>query len=325
MHTQNYFAGKTLGVLILLVFVGGMFAFVEQKLSGVAYVGNEREKMDLIRIISPRPHGVIASPLVISGEARGNWFFEASFPVFLTDWDGKIIAQGIATAQDEWMTTEFVPYTATLNFDTKDISGNYSDRGTLILKKDNPSGLPEHDDALEIPVRFAGVKSQTATGKNTATKTYTNPTYGFAFEYPELPDSYVLTEQSSGQETAGPLYSVVLMSQSEYEALKSSTDAREGPPTISVSVFKNTQKLSPQQWATTYSAQSNIQLKVGDLAEVLIGGEKAVRYLVDGLYLTDTVVVSRGSYVYVFSSGYLTDQSQIKKDFAQVVGSVVFE
>lgn len=324
MHTQNHFAGKTLGVLILLVFVGGMFAFVEQKLSGVAYVGNEREKMDLIRIISPRPHGVIVSPLVISGEARGNWFFEASFPVFLTDWDGKIIAEGIATAQDEWMTTEFVPYVATLNFDTKDISGNYSNRGTLILKKDNPSGLPEHDDALEIPIRFAGVKSQTTTGEESATKTYTNAVYGFTFEYPETPDSYVITEQSS-KSASDPVYTVVLMSQSEYEALTSSTDAREGPPTISVSVFKNTQKLSPQQWAKTYSAQSNIQLKVGDLAEVLIGGENAVRYLVDGLYLTDTVVVSRGSYVYVFSGGYLTDQSQIKKDFARIVDSVVFE
>jgi len=27
-----------------------------------------------------------------------------------------------------------------------------TDNGTLILEKDNPSGLPEHDDSLEIPV-----------------------------------------------------------------------------------------------------------------------------------------------------------------------------
>ena len=31
----------------------------------------------------------------------------------------------------------------------------YSNRGALILKKDNPSGLPEHDDALEVPILFA--------------------------------------------------------------------------------------------------------------------------------------------------------------------------
>ncbi|MEK7625591.1 MAG: hypothetical protein AAB467_04585, partial [Patescibacteria group bacterium] len=70
--------------------------------------------------------------------------------VFLTDWDGLIIARGIATAKGDWMTTEFVPFEATLTF-TAD-KNVYSNRGTLILKKDNPSGLPEFDDALEIPV-----------------------------------------------------------------------------------------------------------------------------------------------------------------------------
>lgn len=113
-------------------------------------IGNTLEKMDKIILANPVPNQEVTSPLVIKGQARGNWFFEASFPVFLTDWDGKIIAEGIAQAEGDWMTTNFVPYTATLNyiFDPQ----SYSNRGTLILKKDNPSGLPENDDALEIPV-----------------------------------------------------------------------------------------------------------------------------------------------------------------------------
>jgi hypothetical protein len=120
----------------------------------VEHIGNVLEKADLIRLENPLPNAEVMSPFVVSGEARGQWYFEADFPVFLTDWNGKIIAQGIAQAQDDWMTTEFVPFLATLVFDTADISGNYSDRGTLILQKDNASGLPEHDDALEIPVRI---------------------------------------------------------------------------------------------------------------------------------------------------------------------------
>ena len=116
------------------------------------HIGNELEKMDLIRLENPRPNQSVSSPLVITGEARGYWFFEASFPVYLTDWDGLIIAQGIATAQGEWMTEEFVPFEATLTFTVAEEI--YSRRGTLILQKDNPSGLPEHDDALEIPVNF---------------------------------------------------------------------------------------------------------------------------------------------------------------------------
>lgn len=115
-------------------------------------IGNEFEKMDLIQLDTPRPNQVIKSPLTIKGQARGYWFFEASFPVVLTNWDGLIIAEGIATAKDEWMTEDFVPFEAVIEFIVdKDI---YSNKGTLILRKDNPSGLPEHDDALEIPVTY---------------------------------------------------------------------------------------------------------------------------------------------------------------------------
>jgi len=116
-------------------------------------------KHDLIELYYPAPASYISSPLTVTGQARGNWYFEADFPVVLVNWDGLIIAQGIAQAKVDpshedgagWMTEEFVPFTATLEF-TADIS--VSNRGALILKKDNPSGLPEYDDALEIPVFF---------------------------------------------------------------------------------------------------------------------------------------------------------------------------
>jgi len=107
---------------------------------------------DLIRVTTPLPESMVSSPLVIKGEARGMWFFEASFPVVLTNWDGLIIAQGVATAKGDWMTEEYVPFEATLEF-TSDTS--VSNRGSLILKKDNPSGLPENDDAFEYTIYFS--------------------------------------------------------------------------------------------------------------------------------------------------------------------------
>jgi len=112
--------------------------------------GNAAQKADLIRLAAPQPNATVTSPLTLTGEARGYWYFEASFPVFLVDWDGRIIAQGIATAKSEWMTENFVPFEAKLEFVVD--PQVYSNRGALILQKDNPSGLPEHDDALEIPV-----------------------------------------------------------------------------------------------------------------------------------------------------------------------------
>ncbi len=113
-------------------------------------VGNVLEVLDLIQLSTPLPGEEISSPLVIKGQARGTWFFEASFPVILVNWDGLIIAEGVATATDDWMTEEFVPFTANLEF----IKPDYSNRGALILKKDNPSDLPEYDNALEIPILF---------------------------------------------------------------------------------------------------------------------------------------------------------------------------
>lgn len=92
----------------------------------------------------------LKSPLTITGEVPGNWSFEASFPVILTDWDGRIIAQAPATLQGDWMTEDYVPFTATLTFDSPTVYKT----GALILQKDNPSGLPENDDAVEIGIRY---------------------------------------------------------------------------------------------------------------------------------------------------------------------------
>lgn len=112
---------------------------------------------DRIRLTEPVPGGTIASPLTLTGEARGTWYFEAVFPIVLTNWDGLIIAEGYAEAEGDWMTEEFVPFTSTLTFENPYTEGDpeFMKSGTLILQKDNPSGLPENDAALEIPVRFA--------------------------------------------------------------------------------------------------------------------------------------------------------------------------
>jgi len=123
---------------------------VEEEEEKKVLSSEEAEKQDLIILDSVHAGDYISSPLTITGQARGTWFFEASFPVFLVNWDGLIIAQGIATAKDDWMTENFVPFEVTLEFDKPD----YKDNGALIFKKDNPSGLPQYDDALEIPIFF---------------------------------------------------------------------------------------------------------------------------------------------------------------------------
>jgi hypothetical protein len=106
-------------------------------------------KEDLIVVESPRAREEINSPLFISGKARGYWFFEADFPIELVDENNNLIAQTIAQAKGEWMTEDFVPFEATLNF-----VNPKTNKGFLIFRKDNPSGLKEHDDELRVPILF---------------------------------------------------------------------------------------------------------------------------------------------------------------------------
>jgi len=116
-------------------------------------IGNELEKTDLVRIATPRPNDTIQSPVKITGEARGFWFNEASFPIRVYDAAGKELGTAIAEAKSDWMTEEFVPFEATLNFEAPTTA-----KGTLVLQKDNPSGLPENDDELIVPVAFGEAK-----------------------------------------------------------------------------------------------------------------------------------------------------------------------
>ncbi len=108
------------------------------------------EKSDLIVVASPIKDSEISSPLRIAGRARGTGFFEGSFPVELVDQYRNTIAVGFVTSQGEWMTEEFVPFLGSLQFNNY-IKGT---KGTLILKKANPSDLQENDDSIEIPVIF---------------------------------------------------------------------------------------------------------------------------------------------------------------------------
>ncbi len=110
-------------------------------------IGNELEMDDQIQITKPRPTQTIPSPLTVTGKAVGSWYFEASFPIILLNADGIEVARTVARAQGDWMTTAFVPFTATLEFPDSVLGA-----ATLVLEKDNPSGLSENNAALRVPV-----------------------------------------------------------------------------------------------------------------------------------------------------------------------------
>ena len=103
-----------------------------------------------LSVMMPHPGDAVNSPIAIEGTvAGGEWFFEASFPIKVLDGDGSVIGQGTAQALSNWTSTGTVPFSASISF----TAPRYV-TGTILLESDNPSGLPENQKSLSIPVIF---------------------------------------------------------------------------------------------------------------------------------------------------------------------------
>jgi len=85
----------------------------------------------------------------ITGQARG-WYFEASFPVKVTDDKGHVLGSAPAQAQGDWMSTSSVPFVCDLSF----VVPQNVTKGFIVFSKDNPSGLAKNDDSFSVPVTF---------------------------------------------------------------------------------------------------------------------------------------------------------------------------
>jgi hypothetical protein len=144
--------------LLILLFVGlflGSCALYQEMKNKQDHINRtdspnieEQIESDVVLTV-PVINTVISSPVTISGKARGNWFFEASLPIEIIDSTGKVLGQGPAQAQSNWMTADYVDFLAEISFNVPE-----TEKGFILIKKDNPSGLPEYDASIAIPVFF---------------------------------------------------------------------------------------------------------------------------------------------------------------------------
>ncbi len=161
---------RVLLVLVVLTVValwGGTYFWQQRKIDQLdkqvvqlnAQLGTQKNQSDdntytsegdiKVKVYSPKSSAKVVSPLAIVGEVPGSWSFEASFPVELKDAKGSVIAKASAQVLGDWMTDQLVPFSVKLEY-SEVVSGD----GTLVLQKDNPSGLAENDDTVSIPVKF---------------------------------------------------------------------------------------------------------------------------------------------------------------------------
>lgn len=104
---------------------------------------------DLLRVKNPLPGQLVTSPLEITGQARGYWFFEAQATAELLDENLIKISETNTTAIREWMTEDWVPFSGTMSYEKPETK-----TGFLVMHKANASGLKEHDISDTIPIKF---------------------------------------------------------------------------------------------------------------------------------------------------------------------------
>ena len=149
---------------------------------------------------------------------------------------------------------------------------------------------------------------------------------GLSFKYRTSPDGYTLNEHLADA-LADPSFVKVfsLMPTGDYESFIKNEEASEGPASIEIAVFKNLDNQTALEWVEANPSLSNVGLLSGTInRNFAVAGKKAVRYLVDGLYLTDTVAVANERLVYIFSGAFLDESSLTRKDFRPLLDSVKF-
>lgn len=144
--------GQVTGLEQQVNFLNGQLSEAEQQGSltpGEDVVEYTSENGVKLKVYVPK-ESTKESPLIVLGLAPGNWSFEASFPAILRNSEGDNVAQGTAQIIGDWMTEDLVPFSIEIEYDEDELSGT----GTLVLQKDNPSGMPQNDDSVTIPVQF---------------------------------------------------------------------------------------------------------------------------------------------------------------------------
>lgn len=179
-------------------------------------------------------------------------------------------------------------------------------------------GIFVTSDAFRLEQKADAPIPQPGMAPQETSERYMNDDYGVSFSYPK---GYYLREHEAGtsdrQQTA-----VVLVedTQENRDLLDgTATEPREGPPSITVDLYQNPEKLSAKDWI---AHDTNWNKDIDVLSEVVVGGKPGVAFPWDGLYAGRSMVITSGDKAYVFSVTWMTSEDQINKDFAKMLSTV---
>ncbi len=152
-----------------------------------------------------------------------------------------------------------------------------------------------------------------------AIKTYYDPRYGVAFNFPE---TYAVQEHDSTAAEGPKHHTIVIGDKNE---LANAPQNGEGPAVMTIDIYENTAKQTTEKWIKGNNFSNYKLSNDAELSSTTVAGISAYAYPWDGLYRSLSIVFPQGSRMYMMSVGYNAVSDQIYKDFAGVVASVQFD
>jgi len=146
----------TIIILIVVFLVVGFFIYLgNHKIPTNQITLNEFEEVnpevlgnkdDLVSF-SIAPGAFVSGNMAINGTVKNAYFFEGNILVNVLDANKNLLKTGYGTATTDWMTSGPVSFKADIDFSGLSVGPAY-----IEIHNDNPSGLPENDKSILIPV-----------------------------------------------------------------------------------------------------------------------------------------------------------------------------
>lgn len=158
------------------------------------------------------------------------------------------------------------------------------------------------------------VTSGTPQDTTLKTLTYTNDSYGFAFDYPS---TYVLSQRDvKATKDVQAHHQITLMLAVDAARI---TDNGEFPPSITFDIYKNPKKLSLSAWATSTKDSLYYLSEEQRLHTAVVAGQPAVAYVWSGLYQGSSYIFTQRGNIIVASVTYISPDNLIYSDFTEIM------
>lgn len=115
---------------------------------GISTITRAPDPTDEPIIQLPKENARISSPVTISGKIPRNWTFEANFMIEIQDEKGEVLQSTPVGATFANETDEMGTFSTSMS-----ITPNTT-QGFIVIKADNPSGLPENEKTYKMSVKF---------------------------------------------------------------------------------------------------------------------------------------------------------------------------